>query len=86
MFQIDNDVFEVVKCYDRESMTIAYFTKKEDALKAVGTSAYMAVHSRRLSITVFETFEEYTCWQQDQPRREALAKLTPAERKLLGLE
>lgn len=36
-------------------------------------------------LVVFETIEERNKWDKDAIKRAALAKLTPAERKVLGL-
>lgn len=85
MISIDCEVYAVCESYDRDFKVIAHFTNKDDADKLQKTSAYYTVHARQLTQTIFESYDEYETWKNDGARRKALAKLTHAERKLLGL-
>ncbi len=64
----------------------AYFTHKSDAEKAAGKSGYAGVSTKKMTIVVYDTYQEYLDATAIAERNAALAKLTPKERQLLGLE
>ena len=65
---------------------MAYFKHKSDAERASGNSGYVRVSDKKMHVVVFENYQEYVDFTADAERKAALAKLTPKERKLLGLE
>lgn len=88
MKKIEVEFYEVYESYDRDSSTLARFTNLGDAKRLAATSHYYGCHSTPTTKTymIFESYEEYEDFKKDEPRRKALAKLTPKERELLGLE
>lgn len=80
------DVWEVTEEYDRDSRHIAYYSTREAAMQHKGRSHYLSVYSRKLEIIVLDSFEEFKDQQTMKKKAEALAKLDPEEKKLLGLE
>ena len=68
-------------------VTEGIFTLEADAAKAVSHHTFMggAPNSEVVPVLVFESFEEYLLTQHNKLRNSALAKLTAAERKALGV-
>lgn len=69
---------------------VGYFTNEEDARKAVKGQDTMGSDGRvtlmDLCVEVYETYKEYQDGKKRDLKARALAKLTPQERVLLGLE
>lgn len=71
-------------------VSIGYFTYEYDALTAsygkgvMGTDA--VVRKTNIDIQVFDSYDEYEASKVDDAKLRAWRKLTPEERKLLGLE
>lgn len=69
---------------------VGYFTREEDARKAVKGQDTMGSDGRvtlmDLSVEVYESYKEYENKKAKDLKARALAKLTPQERVLLGLE
>lgn len=71
---------------DRNENLVAYFDSYGVAEEIRGGDHYQSVREKKLTIRVYETAAEYRTQCDISAREAALAKLTPAERKVLGLE
>jgi hypothetical protein len=82
-FEIDG--YEV---WDTDGYTqshLAYVSSMSLAIEMVGKDAYKGYSPCKKSFTVFDTMEEVLTTREANLRAAALAKLSPAERKALGL-
>jgi hypothetical protein len=79
---IEVKFYEVYEEYDRDSRVIARFSSYVEAMNYANESVY-----RRASpLAVFYSIGELESYSDEVARRIALEKLSPKERKLLGLE
>lgn len=62
----------------------AAFESKSDAVKAA-KDRYESYAATPVEVTVFKSLAEFRRHDDQEARKKALAKLTPAERRLLGL-
>lgn len=75
------EIFKVTTVYGHP----AYFTKREDA-QAVISGIPLRDGPNFAEECAFESAEEYNNFANGSTRKQALAKLTPAERKALGVK
>jgi cytolysin (calcineurin-like family phosphatase) len=88
MKHIEVDCYEVYEGYDRNFHLVGRFTNYADALRLKQTSNYYSLDSKpkKISISVYESYEEYEeAKSVSVQRKKALEKLTYEEKKLLGL-
>ena len=88
MKSLSVEFYEVYESYDRDYNVIARFTNYADAMRLADTSVYYGCSElpKKSEINVYESYDEYLAWKADSVRRNALAKLTAAERIALGLD
>lgn len=65
---------------------IAYFDSYGVAEEIRGGDHYKSVREKSMTVRVYESAAEYRAQVEIKARETALAKLTPADRKALGLE
>lgn len=76
----------VEESYDRDSKIIGCFTNQmaADIVANGKNNMYRSIHKKTL--TLFDSFDDYTNNTQEKLRERALAKLTPEEKIALGLK
>lgn len=83
---IEVKFYDVYEEYDRDSRVIARFSSYIEALKYANESVYRRASQTERSLAVFDSVGELESYSDELERHIALAKLSPKERKLLGLE
>lgn len=59
-----------------------YLTNKEEADRWLAVNTYDSVYEK--TIEIFDTVEDWMDWSKGKIKEQALAKLTPEERRALG--
>ena len=86
MKRFEMDCYEVTESYDRDSTHIAYVSNTTLANNLVNKSAgYRSFREYKRVITIYDTMEEIEANSVANLRKSALAKLSEAEKKALGL-
>jgi hypothetical protein len=88
MKHIEGECYEVYEGYDKTHHLMARFTNYADALRLKNTSGYYSLDStpKKISISLYESYEEYEEAKSESIRRKkTLEKLSYEEKKLLGL-
>ena len=59
-----------------------YLTSKEEADRWLAANTYDGVYEK--TVEIFDTIEDWKDWSKGKVKEQALAKLTPEERRALG--
>jgi hypothetical protein len=88
MKRYDFEYYEVYESYDRSYNTVARFSNYAAASDLASRSPYTACNNKpqRYSIAIFDSIEDYDASKAETIREVALAKLSDAEKKALGLK
>lgn len=78
--------FELYSTDGYTHQPVAYFKHHADAEIVRDGDNYMGVSEKKIHFRVFESVAEYYEQKEKSEREATLAKLTPAERRILGLE
>ena len=85
MITIDYKVYTLYDSDGYSHNTIAHFLNESDAKTIAGRDPYKGVSPGRIRYTIYESLEDYDVGIRDSLKASALAKLTPEERKVLGI-
>lgn len=90
MIKFERECYAVyVDTDERSSALLGYFTNQTDAEKAGTGRGWWGGNGRvspaTVSVSIFESLDEYEKGLEDKLRKAALKKLTDQEKQLLGL-
>ena len=77
--------WEVSSEYDRSSTHIGNFLHEEDALAVAGGKNSMYKTVTKQTVFLFESVEDFEENTREKIRARAIAKLTPEEKRVLGI-
>lgn len=78
--------YKLYTCFDRDETIVAYTTSETTAIQWEKRSNYNGYCKVNVNYQFIDNLEELVLVDTANKRRAALAKLTDAERQLLGLE
>lgn len=88
---VTDEVYEVTGYNDYSSWLVGYFTNPLDAQKAAkGKGTWgadgLVSNPKKITVLVYESYDEYLDGAKDKLRKQALAKLSAEERDALGFK